>query len=199
MMSIRQDEQMIVVGGARYEQFYQDGAPDGPINDPKRLGEARAAERAFRDGFLAMARVAVSRCHCPSELEMKAAHMARSAVRLAWSAYIPSADYFGITDTQKRAAMDSQQIAYRPGHRVEAARFRGIHHALVYVEEGWKTLEADGARSGLIGQFVMPLWLAAVERWAADWIEPPHYRCAPRVADDLTAAQRQALRPANAA
>lgn len=194
-----QNLRMIDVRGVRYERFYQDGAPDGPLDDRERLDEARAAERAFRDGFLAAARVAVGRGHCPGELELEAARLARRAVRLAWSVPIPSADYLGITDPDKRESMDSVQIAYRPGHRAEAARFRGIHHALVYVEEGWKTLEAAGARGELIGQFVMPLWLAAVERWAADWIEPPRYRCAPRVADDLTAAQRQALRSAGAA
>lgn len=133
---------------------YEDGhlPPDHPLKDE--------CERAFRSAYLAAAEEA-SQWDSPDIEAIDAAYAARHEAR-------------------ERAQVEVDGIfKYRLGHEVEAARTRGPHHALVFVEYAWNhPLGDDRLPYELAG------WYARVARWAAELTTPAEYSYPPRPDDD---------------
>jgi hypothetical protein len=135
-------------------RFYEDGhlPPDHPLKDE--------CERAFRSAYLAAA-LEACQWDSPDIEAIDAAYEARHEAR-------------------ERAQVEVNGIyQYKPGHEVEAARTRGRHHALVFVEYAWDhPLGHDRLPYELAG------WYAHVSRWAAELTTPAEYSCPPRPDDD---------------
>ncbi|MBI1375823.1 MAG: AAA family ATPase [Phycisphaera sp.] len=175
--------------GQRYARDYGDGAYCGAISGDR--GEGLEAERAFADAFVETARQIERRWTGVDAEAIEAAWQARLRAAERAEVWIPSADYFGVTDPAKRQRMDSDQIAYRLGHRPEASRLRGIHHAMVYVEQAWEELEIESWE--LFAAFVLRRWIEAVDQWARAPFELGCRRPPPRPAESLTDRQFAAL------
>jgi len=121
-----------------------------------------AKERAFRRGFLEEARRAV-REWTSGDLELfdpfgqeEAAYHLRWRTRERYTVY-RSAYGLGC------AGRKTHHVGYRPEHVVPAARLRGRHHALAYIVQASEDIQDDET----FDHWVLPAWLAAVERWAA--------------------------------
>jgi hypothetical protein len=180
----------ILYHGRRYERFYDDGAwcRFWPADE----AEVLQAERAFRDAFVETAHKILAWRSVDTKAIAAAWRARQRAMRRA-EVLIPSADYFGVIDPEKRRRLGGRQVAYQPGHRVEASRLRGIHHAMVYVEQGWEEGCADGAARGLFTAFVLPAWVIAADQWAALPIRLGRCMPPPRPLEALTAEQRALL------
>ena len=119
---------------------------------------SRPKELAFRRGFVEEARRIAREWVDPADDfdpfgEEHTAHRLRLRIQERYCVY-------GRGD----AGPKTYHLGWRPGHAVPAARLRGRHHALVYTVEAWEyVLDID-----TFDHLVLPAWLAAVERWAAD-------------------------------
>jgi hypothetical protein len=180
----------ILYHGRRYERFYDDGAwcRFWPADE----AEVLQAERAFRDAFVETAHKILASRSVDTKAIAAAWRARQRAMRQA-EVLIPSADYFGVTDPEKRRRLRARQVAYQPGHRVEASRLRGIHHAMVYIEQGWEEARTERAAWGFFAAFVLPAWASAVDRWAALPIRLGRCMPPPRPLEVLTAEQRTLL------
>jgi hypothetical protein len=180
----------ILYHGRRYERFYDDGVwcRFWPADE----AEVLQAERAFRDAFVETAH-RVMAWRSVDKKAIAAAWQARQRAMRQAEVLIPSADYFGVTDPEKRRRLGGRQVAYQPGHRMEASWLRGIHHAMVYIEQCWEEGCAEGAARGLFTAFVLPAWVSAVDRWAALPIRLGRCMPPPRPLEVLTAEQRTLL------
>ena len=144
-------------------QDYDDG-PGWPHSSPEK-------ERAFRQGFVEEARRVAQEWADPDDAtfdpwgEEQAAQQLRRRVRERYAVY-------GAGDAGRK----TYHLGYRVGHDVPAARLRGRHHALAYVSQSWDQVEDFDAFDHL----VLPAWLTAVERWAAERIRPRSIAPPPR-------------------
>ncbi|TWU14745.1 hypothetical protein CA54_36140 [Symmachiella macrocystis] len=123
-------------------QFYNDG-PEFPTT-PLLL----KAEQAYREGFATTASAAASWKRVDEDM-IEEMWRSRRAVRRKAEILVPSAELFDRPD------MDSEQIVYRAGHDVEAARARGKVHGLEFARQCWDELEAEGVSKVLIGPLVL--------------------------------------------
>jgi len=130
---------------------------DGMLDADHPLWEQ--AERAFRDAFLAAAQEA-SEWDSPDFEAIDAAREARREAR-------------------ERAQVERNGLYYYvPGHEIDAARTRGRHHGLVFVEQAWEhPLASDRL------PFELPAWYTRVARWTAEPLTPGKYSCPPRPDD----------------
>jgi hypothetical protein len=181
----------ITYQGRRYERSYDDGACY--VGLPYDQAEAAEAERAFRDAFVATAHLVGREWRAVDTKAIEASCQARQQALRQAEVLIPSADYFGVTDPEQRERFSAEQIAYQPGHRVEASRLRGIHHAMVYVEQAWEELEIEGAAWAFFTTFVLQRWTEAVDQWTALPINLGRCRPPPRPLETLTSEQRTAV------
>lgn len=140
-------------------RLYNDG-PDLPTT-PMLL----AAERAYREAFLAGAREA-ARWDYPDTDELDTAWELRRRVRRQAEVVMSSAEYFDDPSFDEYE-VPGQQVAYRPGHEVEASRARGRGQALEIATQFWNELYAKGPCPDLIAPLVLIDWSKLVEEWAA--------------------------------
>lgn len=140
-------------------RFYNDG-PDRPATP-----ELRAAERAYRDAFLAGAREAAD-WPFPDVESIEDAREARQRAREA------------------AEVLDGQQIVYHADHEVEAARTRGRHQALEVAAQVWERAADRGLSDEQIASEVIGPWVANVARWAAQAVDPARIDGPPRPDDD---------------
>ncbi len=130
-------------------RFYEDGhlPPDHLLKDE--------CERAFRSAYLTAAEEA-SQWDEPDFESIDAAYEARHEAR-------------------EHAQVEVNGIyLYKPGHEVEAARTRGRHHALVFVEYAWDHPQGHKRLPDELAD-----WYAHVARWAAELTTPAEYSCPP--------------------
>jgi len=139
-------------------RFYNDG-PDWPTTL-----ELLAAERAYRDAFLAGAREA-AQWPFPDIEAIEDARQARRRAREAAEVVVGS------------------QIVYRVGHEVDAARARGWHQALEIAAQVWERATDRGLSDERIASEVIGPWVANVARWAAKEIDPAKIVGPPRPDD----------------
>ncbi len=177
--------------GKHYDRFYDDGAyyPGLGVDET----EAMQAERAFRDAFVETARRITREWR---DLDVDAIEAAWSARQRAFEqarVLIPSTAYFAITDPGILEWMDSQQVAYQLGHRPKASRLRGVHHAMVYVDQAWRDAEMSDGHWGFFLAFVLTPWLDAIDTWSAAPLMLGRCPAPPRALDCLTDDQRRAL------
>lgn len=176
------------VHGKRYARWYEDGPPTWPLSDLERT----EAERAYRAAFLDAARQVATRVK-PDADAVENAWLARIAARDAASINVPSADYYGITDPERRDALIGHQIVYRVGHATEAARCRGRHQALAIAADEWRWLSERGEPASRITTSIIPSWLEQVEAWASDPIDPQRIVVPPRLFDVVSESEMAAL------
>lgn len=179
---------IVVVAGQRYARWYDDGCYlkryDG--SDPIEV------EQAFRTAFLEAAREVAQWAEplCEAiEVVWKARCEAYDAARIL----VPSADYFGITDKGQRARYIGEQVVYRLGHAVAAARARGRHQAVAMTFDAWLRLSGRGLTDEQIAESLIPAWLAEVDAWATT-ADPPNI--APPLLDQTEAARAAASKEA---
>ncbi|MCL6505526.1 MAG: helicase RepA family protein [Bryobacteraceae bacterium] len=140
-------------------RFYNDGL-DWPATP-----ELLAAERAYRAAFLAGAHEAAE-WPFPDIEAIEDARQARRCAREAAEVLI------------------DEQIVYRAGHEVEAARTRGRHQALEIAAQVWERTTDRGLSDERIAAEVIGPWLANVAHWAAQEIDPARIAGPPRPDDD---------------
>ncbi len=148
-------------------RFYNDG-PDFPTTPL--LTEA---ERAYRDGFRCVANLAPGWKRPPDDLR-ESLWRSRKDLRRQTEVLVPSSVMFG------RPEMDSEQIVYRAGHDVAAARARGKVHACEFVMQCWEELEAHGIPDEAVGPLVLKPWNEKVQEWASEEINPKSISIPPR-------------------
>lgn len=122
-------------------------------------------ERAYRQGFLEEARRVVREWAEPDDTfdpwgQEDAARLLRLRTRERYSVY--QAGHGPLAAGRK-----THHLGFRPGHVIPAARLRGRHHALTYVTQSCNQVNDDEA----LERLVLPAWLTAVERWAAQSIK----------------------------
>jgi hypothetical protein len=178
MPSIRESG-IIEVAGQRYARWYDDGP------HPTRFDGSDPAEveAAYRRAFVESARLAATWGE-PDGAAAEDAWEARCREKEHATVLVPSADYFGVTDTEERARLHGEQVVYRVGHAIAAAAARGRHQALATTVDAWERLCARGLADHHIAA-LLPAWLAEVNTWAAS--SPAALRCPP-VLDDIKAA-----------
>jgi hypothetical protein len=140
-------------------RFYNDG-PDWPTTP-----ELFAAERAYCGAFLAGAREA-AQWSIPDIEAIEDARQARQKTREA------------------AEVLAGEQIIYRAGHEVAAARARGRHQALEIAAQVWERAADRGLSDEQIADEVIGPWAANVARWATKEIDPAKIVVPPRPDDD---------------
>ncbi len=139
--------------------FYNDG-PDWPTTP-----ELLAAERAYRDAFLAGAREAAQWPFPQIEV-----------IDAAWEAR---------RRAKAEATLDPDSVhgGYRAGHEVEAATTRGWCQALEQAAQVWERATDRGLSDERVAAEVIGPWVANVARWAAKEIDPARIVGPPRPDD----------------
>jgi hypothetical protein len=167
-------------------RFYEDGPwwPQTP--------EQQAAERAYREAFLAAANEAAS-WDKTDEAVLLSAWDERRRARHEAEVLIPSSVYFN------DPRLDSEQVAYHAGHMVEAARTRGRVHGLEFVRQCREELVKAGVDEARIGPEIITPWLAHVGEWVCRDIDPERISPPPWPDERLTKRQRQMLEQAKKA
>ena len=161
-------------------RFYNDG-PDFPTTPL--LVEA---ERAYRDGFRCIAHLAPRWKHPPDDLR-ESLWRSRKDLRRQAEVLVPSSVMFG------RPEMDSEQIVYRAGHDVAAARARGKVHACEFVMQCWEELAAHGISDEAVGSLVLKPWNDKVQEWAKEEIDPARIAIPPRPEECIPEEHRPLL------
>jgi AAA domain len=159
-------------------RFYEDG-PDWP-----RTPVQQAAERAYREAFLAAAREA-ARWDKVDEAAIEAAWGERRKARKRAEVLIPSSVLLG------DPRLDSQQIIYVAGHEVDASRTRGRVHGFEFVRQCWDELVEAGVDSRKIRPVIIAPWVEHVAEWAAREIDPERISPPPRPDECLPQEQRR--------
>lgn len=172
---------IVDVRGERYARWYDDGPPAWPLSDQERS----EVESAYRSAFVAAAR-AIARWTRPDVDAVEDAWRARIKAREGASVDVPSADYFGVVDAEKRSAFTGHQVAYRLGHAREAARCRGHHQALAIAADDWQWLSESGVPAEGIAASIVPAWLKQVDSWGRAPIEPQRIIVPPRLAEAMS-------------
>lgn len=147
-----------------------------------------AAERAYREAFLAGAREAANW----SKMDL-------DAVAAAWNERRR-------TRERSQVPIPSGQHLYLVGHEVDAARARGRVQALEAVNEAWEELRKAKVPDEIVRAFVLGPWVNEVGLWAGEPIAIDAFHAPPLPTQLLTEDQRRALaglgplvRPATAA
>lgn len=161
-------------------QFYNDSLdfPKTPLQ--------MEAERAYRAGFC-VAACATARWRSPDEAFIESLRRSRKDMRRRAEVLVPSSQLFGNPD------MDSDQIVYRAGHDVDAARARGKHQAVEIARQCWEAMEDEGYPEDHIAPLVLGPWIAEVRAWANELIEPHRMIPPPRPEECLPEANRLRL------
>ncbi|MEQ8789519.1 MAG: AAA family ATPase [Pirellulaceae bacterium] len=165
-----------------HTRFYADG-PDWPQSPGQ-----QAAEHAYRDAFLAAAREA-GQWEKVDHVALERAWGERRQVRESARVLYPSAKMFGCPE------MQSDQVIYREGHELEAARTRGRVHGFEFVRQCWDELVKAGVEQAKIGPVIIRPWIESVAKWVARDIDPERI-CPPPRPDDMTERQRRMLNEA---
>jgi hypothetical protein len=160
-------------------EFYNDTA-----DWPQTPGQ-QAAERVYRNAFLAAAREA-GQWDKIDHAALAKAWAERRQVRESARVLYPSAKMYGCPE------MQSDQIIYREGHEVEAARTRGRVHGFELVRQCWDELVMAGVEQARIGPVIIRPWIESVAKWVARDIDPERI-CPPPRPDDMTERQRRML------
>lgn len=161
-------------------RFYNDG-PDFPTTPL-----LQEAERAYRDGFRCVANLAPGWKHPPDDLR-DSLWRSRKDLRRQAEVLVPSSVMFGRPET------DSEQIVYRAGHDVAAARARGKVHACEFVMQGWEELAAHGIPDEAVGPLVLKPWNETVQEWASEEINPKSISIPPRPEECIPEEHRPLL------
>ena len=125
----------------------------------------------------------------------RSAYADRQAAREAAEVWVTSAQLWPERADLFGDAPERQHVVYRPGHWIAASRTRGVHHAVVYVQEALPWLLGLGLSRADVRSFFGE-WLTRVARWRDDRPEEDNFLPPPRVLDDLTEKQGLLLRDA---
>lgn len=172
---------IVCVHGERYARWYDDGPPSWPLNEC----EWREVERAYRSAFVSGAR-RVAKWTYPDAYAVEDAWRARLEAREAASIRVPSADYFGVDDADRRAAFTGHQVAYRLNHATDAAHCRGHHQALATAADDWLRLSESGVPAEHIAASIVPAWLKHIDSWSREPIDPQRLIVPPRLAEAMS-------------
>ena len=148
-------------------QFYNDG-PDFP-----RTPLLAEAERAYRHAY-SIGAWQTLRWREPDDDLIETLRLARKAERQMAEVFVQSSFMFG------DPRMDSEQIAYREGHDIDAALARGKHQAVELARQCWDELADQGFPEEDIAPLVFRPWYEAVLAWAMAPIEPNRMCRTPR-------------------
>ena len=140
-------------------RFYNDG-PEFP-GTPLLL----EAEHAYRIAF-SEAAAEVPRWGMMRDDLVEQAWCTRREVREQAEVLVSSADFFGVPD------LDSEQIVYRSGHEVAAARIRGRVQALEIARGCWNAFYDVGTPVEAILVAIFIPWAERVAQWARSPIDP---------------------------
>jgi hypothetical protein len=160
-------------------RFYNDG-PD--FSSTPLLMEA---ERAYRSAFVEAANV-VAEWDIPDCELIEAAWQDRRNARERAEVLVPSAALYGNPE------FDSEQVLYRAGHDVEAARHRGRVQAFELAAQCWEKFEDRGVLDEAIRLLVMQPWAERVRRWAGAEINPATIK-GPPAPEECIDPERRAL------
>lgn len=177
---------IVVAAGQRYARWYDDGPSPSRFDG----SDAIEVEQAYRIAFLGAA-VEVAKWTEPDETAVEAAWQARCEAYSVARVLLSSADYFGVSDPEKRIAFIGEQTAYRFRHAAEAAGARGRHQALATSADAWSRLSDLGISDDRIVGSLLPAWLAEVRAWAEQPTKPKVV-AVPPVLDETEAALRLA-------
>ena len=130
----------------RFVKYYDDG-PGGPYN-------SREKELAYRKGFVTEARrILKDRVHADDQIRLICNKKLRRINRVEKAVC-----------RKNNKGERTHLLGYLPGHEVSAALLRGHSHALVCANQSWSCAED----LQLCDQLIIPVWVAAVERWAKE-------------------------------
>jgi hypothetical protein len=137
-------------------RFYEDGAnwPTTP--------ETAAAEREYRKAFY---NAACESMHLQYDELLDAIEEAceeRQRVREQAEVLIPSSVYFN------HPGLDSEQIAYRRGHEVNAARVRGRHQALDLARQFWDMYVDAEISDEIVQSLIFKPWADQLKPWTTE-------------------------------
>lgn len=177
---------IVVAAGQRYARWYDDGPSPSRYDGSDPID----VEQAYRTAFLEAA-CEVAGWGEPDDRAVEAAWRARCDAYEAARVFIPSADYFGVTDPERRSNFIGEQTAYRLGHAVTAARARGRHQALATSNDAWSRLSERDLPGDQIVRSLLTAWLAEVQAWATQPAKP-EVVAVPPVLDETEAALRLA-------
>jgi hypothetical protein len=90
----------------------------------------------------------------------------RRRVRSLAEVLVPSSKYFGV------AGLDSEQVAYKRQHLVDASRTRGRVHGFEFVRQCWQALLDGGVDERCIAKEIIRPWIESVSEWVATEISP---------------------------
>lgn len=175
---------IVVAAGQRYARWYDDGPSPSRYDGSDPID----VEQAYRTAFLEAAGE-VAGWGEPDDRAVEAAWRARCDAYEAARVLIPSADYFGVIDPERRFNFIGEQTAYRLGHAVTAARTRGRHQSLATSADAWSRLSDLGISDDRIAGSLLPAWLAEVRAWAEQPARP-NVVAVPPVLDETEVALR---------
>lgn len=158
---------IVVVAGERYARWYDDGPSPSRYDGSDPID----VEQAYRSAFLGAASE-VAGWGEPDDRAVETAWRARCDAYETARVFIPSADYFGVTDPERRSKFIGEQTAYRLAHAVTAARARGRHQSLATSNDAWSRLSERGLSGDQIVRSLLPAWLAEVQAWATQPAKP---------------------------
>jgi hypothetical protein len=161
-------------------RFYNDG-PDFP-SSPLLLD----AERAYRQAFAEAANL-VAEWTTPDHEAIDAAWRDRRDARTKAEVLVSSAALFGNPE------LDSEQVLYRAGHDVEAARHRGRVQAFELAVQCWESLENQGVYEEAAGPLVMRPWAERVREWSLSKIDSATITGPPSPEECIDAGRRALL------
>lgn len=177
---------IVVAAGQRYARWYDDGPSPSRYDGSDPID----VEQAYRTAFLGAAGE-VAGWGEPDDRAVEAAWRARCDAYEAAHVLIPSADYFGVTDPERRSEFLGEQVVYRLEHAITAARARGHHQALATSNDAWSRLSERGLSGDQIVRSLLPTWLMEVQAWATQPAKP-EVVSVPPVLDETEAALRLA-------
>lgn len=175
---------IVVVAGERYARWYDDDPSPSRYDGSNPID----VEQAYRTAFLEAASE-VAGWGEPDDRAVEAAWRARCDAYKAARVFIPSADYFGVTNPEQRSKFIGEQTAYRLAHAVTAAHARGRHQSLATSNDARSRLSERGLSGDQIIRSLLPAWLAEVQAWATQPAKPKVV-AVPPVLDETEAALR---------
>lgn len=175
---------IVVAAGQRYARWYDDGPSPSRYDGSDPID----VEQEYRTAFLEAANE-VAGWGEPDDRAVEAAWQARHDANDNARVFIPSADYFGVTDPERRSEFLGEQVVYRLEHALTAARARGRHQALATSNDAWSRLSERGLPGDQIVRSLLPAWLAEVQAWATQPAKP-EIVAVPPVLDETEAALR---------
>lgn len=177
---------IVVAAGQRYARWYDDGPSPSRYDGSDPID----VEQAYRTAFLEAAGE-VAGWGEPDDQAVEAAWRARCDTNDAARVLVSSADYFGVTDPERRSEFLGEQVVYRLEHAITAARARGRHQALATSNDAWSRLSERGLSGDQIVRSLLPTWLTEVQAWATQPAKP-EVVAVPPVLDETEAALRLA-------